>query len=171
MDNQPQQVPLAPGPTAATGATGPTGPTAPVVGREITDKLAESERNYSGNLGNDTLGGPGAGTPPGNTSQRDATGSGGVSDTGSAAGAPIPTPQMSSWRQGASGMGASGSSADVEREEFKNTHEEDGSLKAEEQEKLDKSVEDNKKAQEEQTKRIQEARETRAQQEKDAAQK
>lgn len=146
MDEQEQEHP-----EGATGATGEA--VGATVGGKVTDTLPESQRNYSGNLGNDTTGGPGKGTPPGNTSQRDATGGGAVSDTGSAAGAPIPQAKVLS-RQGASGMGAAGSSADVEREEYDRTHGEDGELTDEAKQEHEDTFKKNKEAQEAENKRI-----------------
>jgi hypothetical protein len=127
------------------------------VGSKVTDELPESEQNYDGNKGNDTKGGPGAGTPPGNISHRDATGGGAVSDTGSAAGAPIPTAKVVS-RQGASGMGAAGSSADISHEDYKSKHEDDGSLTKEEDEAQAEQAKKNLEAQEAENQRIHEAK-------------
>jgi len=155
--DQPEHVHLEGGAVAPTGPTGATAqpvPAGATIGKAVTDSLPESERNYSGNLGNDTVGGPGAGTPPGNTSQRDATGGGAVSDLGSAAGAPIPPVNMFDRRQGDSGMGASGSSADISVEDYNKTHNEDGSLKEDAQKEHDEIVERNKKTQEAENERL-----------------
>jgi hypothetical protein len=137
----------------ATGATGDAGEHKRATGSKVTDELPESERNYDGNKGNDTKGGPGAGTPPGNVSHRDATGGGAVSDTGSAAGAPIPTAKFPN-KQGASGMGAAGSSADISHEDYKSTHEEDGSLTKEEQDAQEEQARRNQETQDAENKRI-----------------
>jgi hypothetical protein len=137
----------------AKGATGEAKQRKPAIGSKVTDQLPESEQNYDGNKGNDTEGGPGAGTPPGNVSHRDATGGGAVSDTGSAAGAPIPTAKFPN-KQGASGMGAAGSSADISHEDYVNTHEEDGSLTKEEQDAQEEQARRNEEAQEAENKRI-----------------